>query len=218
MQRRENNLDLNWLKGELGGDGPASEQSIERSLLTALWPFYHQQFDDPSPSGEEMQAALSEISQAARSLKERLQSLDPRSRRWLAGGYEELSKSDQPNFSEQEISDSAFQFSENGANMARNVEVLEAAISTLSFPIAKRSRGQKPKTAVKELIFSVSEILREHSGQDPLEGFHRDAINERYEGRLVRIMEHIFDNFAPDLNLTNAAIGEQIRRTIGDRS
>jgi len=43
-------------------------------------------------------------------------------------------------------------------------------------------------------------------------------MTDRYEGTLVEIAEHLLDRFAPELNISNAAIGEHIRRTIGDRA
>uniref|UniRef100_UPI00109D09A7 hypothetical protein n=1 Tax=Candidatus Halocynthiibacter alkanivorans TaxID=2267619 RepID=UPI00109D09A7 len=62
MARREANLDWDWLIVELGGDTPEKFTQIERGVLSALWPFYNAQFDDPSPSFDEMKAALGEIS------------------------------------------------------------------------------------------------------------------------------------------------------------
>jgi len=72
--------------------------------------------------------------------------------------------------------------------------------------------------ALMFIIFSLASTYREHTHQDPLEGFYRNAMTERYEGPLVEIAEHLLDRFAPELNISNGSISEQIRRTIGDRA
>jgi hypothetical protein len=216
--RREGHLDWDWLIHEIGeGDSSAAVTSSDYLSYT-LDTFYMEQFEGPGPSGEEMEAAFREISQTAALLKEKLEGLDQSSKSFLGSGYDTLSNTNPPRFSEEELMDSATQFSWSSVKLIKNIEVFEAAVSALKFRATPKTKGKKPQMAIKNLIYRVSELCREYSDQAPLDGFYRNAITERYEGRFVAIMEHIFGKFAPELNLTNAAIGEQIRRTIGDRS
>jgi len=75
-----------------------------------------------------------------------------------------------------------------------------------------------PNLPLRNFIGSLAGIYKEYTHRDPLEGFYRNAMTDRYEGTLVEIAEHLLDRFAPELNISNAAIGEHIRRTIGDRA
>ncbi|NOX40196.1 MAG: hypothetical protein GXP05_06695 [Alphaproteobacteria bacterium] len=223
MAERQARLDFDWLAREISGSDAVDDEPIDNALLAILWQFYSSQFDNPDPTIEEIKEALSDTIEAAKSFSKKIEALDYRSRSWLAGSYDLLDASENRKYSDEDIENSAKVFithlaSTREPNIVRLIEVLEASVSLLDFPIEKKSRGPKPKVPIKNLIYQVAELIREHSGRNPLEGFYPNAIEERYEGRLVRILEHIFDNFAPDLNMTNSAIGGQIRRTIGDLS
>jgi hypothetical protein len=223
MVEREARLDFGWLVQQIGGPDAANDEAIDNALLAILWQFYGSQFDNPDPTIEEIKEALSDTIGAARLFSKKIQALDYLSRSWLAGSYDLLDASENRKYSDEDIENSAKVFiahlaSTREPNIVRLIEVLEASTSLLEFPVDRKSAGPRPKQPIKNVVFQISEMVREHSGADPLEGFYWNPIEDRWEGRLVRILEHIFDNFAPDLNMTNSAIGGQIRRTIGDRS
>ncbi len=92
------------------------------------------------------------------------------------------------------------------------------AIEAMKFPVEPKKRGRKPDLALQDFIFRLHGIYIYRTGRDPLEGVYRNAISDRYEGRFVRLAEYILGQFVPDLAITNASIGEHVRRTIGDRS
>jgi len=107
----------------------------------------------------------------------------------------------------------------NKPQIIRDVEVLLRAIGAINYPVEKPKRGRKPQSNIKNLIYRISQIFDGYGKtQKSIEDFYFNAINEKYEGQLVEILTHVFDNFAPELKMSNNAIGEQIRRTIGNRS
>lgn len=223
MAKRQADLDFGWLVQQIGGDTPENTEAIRRELQTILFGFYSDQFDLPDPNLEEVKAALAETVEAAKIFSQKIKMLDYRSRSWLAGSYDLMDNSQSKKYSDDDIECSANYFLEHLSpsfepKIVQLIEILDASVSMLEYPKEKRVPGPKPKVPIKNLVYQISELVREYSNTDPLKGFYLNAIDDCFEGRLVQILEHIFDRFAPDLNLTNSAIGGQIRRTIGDLS
>ncbi len=223
MARREKNLDFDWLAARIGEGLIPGIPTTEQSVQTILWEFYNSHFDDCGPNFEEVRAAHNEILEAAEVLSSKVAQLDWLSHTWLQGGFYELEKAAKSKLGKKRVRKISKLFvrhssSRKDARIMHAVDILRESISKLDYPIEKKTRGPKPKRTIKRLIGCIAYLIEEQSGIDALNGFHHDAITERYEGRLVQILEHIFDRFAPDLNMTNSAIGGQIRRTIGDMS
>ena len=223
LSKREATVDYDWLVMKIGGNSPTNSQDIQRGFSTSLFEFYASEFSDNGPTWEQVSATLDEISSSARELSYKVERLDQRSRAGLSYAYDCLASSDDHGFSENELDDSAKLFvrhtsDETEAEIISAINILVEAVDRVELPIAQKARGRKPKQTVKRLIEAVAHMLEEYSDQGPLDGFYFSAIEERYEGPLVEILEHILHNFAPDLGMTNSAIGGQIRRTIGDVS
>lgn len=223
MYQRIARLDFEWLEEQIGSGLTPEIPTTEQSLLTILWTFYDAEFNDPVPNFDEVRAALGEISECAATLGEKLDSLDWKSGNWLGGAFQELADSSECRFTEPQIAESAELFLNLSCKSPTRpiltaIKVLIDAIDNLDIPSEQKARGPRPKTSIKNLIYQVDLLIKEQSGRDPLDGFYYDPIEERYQGRFVRLLEHIFDRFAPDLNMTNAAIGGQIRRTVGNLS
>ncbi|GGO62825.1 hypothetical protein SAMN05444398_1293 [Roseovarius pacificus] len=221
--KREARVDVDWIAEQLDCKKENKLQDIERSVLVILLQFYSKQFEEGGPSNEEIQAALDEIVKSAATLSENLERLDDWSQKLLSEGYQKLHDDGDHGFDEADFEHSAYLFLEHlsGTSNARFVlatQILKDAVSVLDLPAEKKSRGPKPKKSIKRLIEGVAFAIEDHSDRGPLDGFYFNAVDERYEGPLVEILEHILTNFAPELGITNSAIGGQIRRTIGDLS
>jgi hypothetical protein len=223
LAKREATIDYDWLVVEIGGKYPTDPIDIERTISASLLSFYGNEFTDPGPTWEQVSATLEEVSCVARDLAMKIAHLDQRSRAALGLAYNRLAESDNNRLPENEIDESANLFLQHlsGRTEARIVDaakVLAEAVDGVELPAEQKSRGPRPKQTVKRLIESIASMIEEHSDRGPLDGFHFNATDERYEGSLVEILEHILANFAPELGMTNSAIGGQIRRTIGDLS
>ena len=221
--RREALLDWDWLYEQFGAVDEAACHKVWREISVALLPFYDKQFGVADVRIDEVEASLKDVAKSAKELSEKLQKLDWKSRTWLRGIWEDASKpgskSEIPNafpgverYFDRNFSDT------HQAMIVAILETAHDAITNYDFPREQISKGRKPQSHVKDLITGIASTLKTSTGIDPLQGFHYDAINERYLGKLVDILEHIFGRYSPELRLSNAAIGDQIRRTIGDRS
>lgn len=223
LSKRESTVDYDWLVLMIGGNSPTNSIDIERAISTSLFEFYGNEFSDNGPTWEQVSTTLEEVSSSARGLAKKITDLDQRSRIALGLAYNRLVESDNNRLPENEIDESANLFLRHlsdtrEARIISAATVLSEAVDRLELPTEQKSRGPRPKQTVKRLIGSIASTIEEHSDRAPLDGFHFNAIDERYEGSLVEILEHILANFAPELGMTNSAIGGQIRRTIGDLS
>lgn len=223
FSRRVSRIDFDWLAQQLDCKGEDQHRCIEKSILTILLTFYWGQFEDCGPSNEEIQSALAELVESATTLSKNLQRLDVRSRSLLSHGYQALHDHQGHAFDNEDLEHSAHLFLKHlsghpNTSFVVAATILEDAVAMLDLPAEKKSRGPKPKVAIKTLIEDMGALIEEQCQNEPLQGFYFDAIQERFRGKLVKVLEHIIDRFAPELKITNSAIGGQIRRTIGDLS
>lgn len=223
LKAKMETLDLQWLVDQFGDHPLSVPLTVKQEISHALWLFCEAQFEDPAPDFEEIGAALEVISSEAISLREKLEALDHRSRSALGYALSNITPSENNGLTSSEISDGNALLrppvdQSSNFSLITTLKVLEIALSELEVPSVTKKRGPKPKNAIKDLIYKLSEVLRESRRMDPLDDFYYDPIKGQYEGRLVRIMDHILGRFEVAPPMTNNGIGDQIRRTIGNRS
>jgi|GEM_PF-5538215 len=215
-------LDLQWLVDQFGDYPLSVPLTVKQEISHVLWLFCEAQFEDPAPDFAEVGAALEVISSEAISLREKFEALDHRSRGALDYALSNITPSESNGLTSSEISEGDALIKppvgqSNNFSLTTALKVLEIALAELELPNVTKKRGPKPKNAIKDLIYQLSEVLRESRRMDPLDDFYYDPIKGQYEGRLVRVMEHILGRFEVAPPMTNNGIGDQIRRTIGNR-
>jgi len=218
LLRRKRCVDFDHVIALFGETVPDPEVPLDVSLELALDSYFDDAFGDSEPTWSERQAAVDEIREHLVALRDRVDGLDYVTRgpvmEALLRTYRERRRRDGREPTLRALARAAPKKSEALTTLGFLIE----AIENIDLPQDPVRRGRRPNTAMQEFILRLAGIYQEHTDRSPLEGFYRNAMTERYEGTLVEIAEHLLDRFAPELNISNAAIGEHIRRTIGDRA
>src|SRR6056297_849586 len=218
LLRRKRCVDFDHVIALFGETVPDPEVPLDVSLELALDSFFDDAFGDSEPTLSERQAAVDEIEKHLVALRDRVGALDYVTRAPLMEALLLTYHERRRRVGREPTLRALARAAPNQDAALTTLDFLIKAIETVDLPLDPIRRGRRPNTAMQEFILRLAGIYQEHTDRSPLEGFYRNAMTERYEGTLVEIAEHLLDRFAPELNISNAAIGEHIRRTIGDRA
>lgn len=215
--RRFESVDAQRVAAFMGVPGREATAAFDRGLIGLLGDFYTSEYVDHGPSWAEVDAALTKTRAAADDLKFCLTNMDRATESWL---NETMSQARRKASDRSSVTTNGPQdaWSPSRAYISEMLDTLLDAIDSTELPEDTNRLGRKPDVAMQGFVRQLASFFREHTGRDPLEGFRRDPIKERYVGTIVDVADYTLRQFAPDRPRTNAAIGEQVRRVIGDRS
>lgn len=215
FERRDRNVDNDALLQALGYDAERSDETWLGRLNLCMTVFHRDQLDVPAPSEEEIDAALAEVKAASERFATCLRRLDRSSLRWLGAGFEIVMKDVEPGSPVDEI---AMRILNEREAFSEVVERFGRAADTAPRRSRTTRRGRRGNPAIKALICDLAYLYEENWQRPAVGGFRFDPVEERYGGPFFRPVYDFLTAFAPELGLSNHAVGEHIRRAIGDRS
>lgn len=217
LDRRQAQVELHHVARLMGNPDLGTDIKLGRDVSSLLMELYWDAFEEPGVSFEEMQATFDATKSACEELRRCVSEMDSRSRSWLTA-YLFRTYRARRRQGKEALFRALLRAAPRHEDAVTTLDFVIEALGAVDLPIEPTKKGRKPNLAIRGFIVHLASILAEHTGKDPLTGFYRNAIEDRYEGPLVTLAEYILGRFAPDLGVTNASIGEHIRRTLGDRS
>ena len=211
--RRFDNISFEKVVALLGIENSYSEQDLFQSLVVAIDPFYFQYFDIPSPSNEEIKAALVELKKATERFEFCVSNLDFQSRRFLQSGF--IRKLEEADNSE-DIGLMSNYFYTERKKFSRMLTGLVAAIDLTRTRPKETRRGRKGNPAMQELVWQLAGVYENYTNRRAFEGFRFDPVTGQCGGPFFDFANYIVVSYAPELKLSNQAIGGYIRRVVGD--
>ncbi len=210
MRRRMDRLDFERVARLLGR---REEEIGERTWLDldfAFFAYYNEVYDDSGPTHAEIKAALEELHKRITALEFAWDNMDEYSLRYIDSGMTPMSDEELEEFralGEPYIEDP----------FSKELNEMKGYIEVGLGKIPESKPGRKRNRALTDFILRLSYIYENTTQTRAYENFYYDRDYKKYGGPFFIFLEEIFSSLTPDLEITNNALGEAIRRAVGDR-
>lgn len=205
-----------------------------KDFSRALASYFFHAKNSPAPSKAEVKSALTEFQSRASAMKHALEYIDDISWRSLEGGVRRILYpepfdpfSGEPNASDLAAhepflrAEDPFECSPLEIKMRETIEfldLLERAVDAVSIEPTPKRRGPRPNVPLLTTIRMLAVAYGKHTDGSSYKSFYYDAESRKYGGPFFILVDESLKAYAPEERRSNNALGEAIRRAIGDRA
>lgn len=170
----------------------------------------HLEIEAPIDS-KKIHTQLTQLSNDLATLQVRVNNLDQQAFSWLIHEmYYQIAPSNTP--------DNCAPFKNRIVELLKLTEDARLAATQITQTMYVPLRGRRPNYVLYAFLKALESIYENSSRLSAKAGFTYDSATKSYDGPFLRFTDNCVSRSAPDLKLSNNALGELIRRALGWRT
>ena len=215
FERRYAALDLAALAVMVGADNDDARDHFDRALSSALSDFHLQLREGNALTRRQLRAELEAVENRATALLAALNALHYDAWMEMLDGYEQRVTED---FDEERWLQEGLSFADVQWDMAADtISRLRDVAAEAREHLPPRRQGRRRDNVLPPLIEALAGIYQAHSGERAYTKYSYDPVRGEASSPFMHFVEAVLSGFAPEFRRSNNALGEAIRRTVGNR-